>query len=97
MTVCLSPAMHYGVHGGLNVALRALGEAGPVRGTAPMRAILASSVGSIDLIPTLPPNCKAEAKLKAQQQFFSIAGQPGRTTMTLPKPDAVTVLARGSY
>lgn len=97
MTVCLNPAMHYGVHGALTTVLHAAGTAGPVNGTAPMARITELSAMSINAIPGLDPACKARAQQAAREQMFPIRAQPGRTTITLPKPDATMVLSRGSY
>ncbi|WP_299910531.1 PAAR-like domain-containing protein [uncultured Paracoccus sp.] len=97
MTICLVQAEHLGVHGPLNEAIKRLGwHPAKVQGTAPIARVLVEAERSIDRMP-IPTDCKAKAKALTRVQMAPILAAPGRTTMTLPFPDAVRVLQRGYY
>jgi Domain of unknown function (DUF4150) len=101
MTVCLTPEMHRigqgGLHSSLNAELKTLGASHVPQGTAPIAKILQKSMASIDDIKGLSDECKKRAKLAAAGQMAPLLKQPGRTTVSLPSPQAVQVLKLGYY
>lgn len=110
MAICLSKEQHRsvglgpeddeGVHPGLERDMAAVGMASPVAGTAPIGALLASSVDALYRTPGLSEECKAKASAAATQQVMSRTGvqAPGRAiARPLPQGNAYTVIHRGYY
>ncbi len=102
MSICLLTRQHGSASDGLHGILRQRFSdlASPVPGTAPMGVILAESLGVIQQIPDLPPECKALATALATSQVGSNTGfaAPGRTReRPLPSGQAEVVLKRGHY
>ncbi len=101
MSICLTTGNHRrgedAVHSMLNPALNTLGAANTPSGTAPMPDILKASTAALMAVQGVSGECKRIAIAATTAQAAPMLGQPGRTTTSLPSPDARRVLQQGHY